>query len=86
MVATDVLILRDLSEGQRVRIARLVMEYTQAEVACLATIAFRELAPAWKQREKITPALVGFLERGWRIPEAKRAAVFKVVALDPGNE
>lgn len=85
MEATDVLILRGLSDGARVRVARLVQSYTQSEVACLATFKFRADCPAWQRLEKVTPALVGFLERGWRIPAAKRRAIFQTLGLEPGD-
>lgn len=86
MEITDVLVLRGMSDGRRVHVARLVQGYTQAEVACLATIEFRATANLWEQHEKVTPALVGFLERGWKIPVEKRAAIFKVLSLEPGDE
>lgn len=71
MNTTDILLLRDMSDGQKVKVARTVKAWRQIDVAVHAGVSV---------------AMVSFLERGWLIPATVRGAIFRVLDLDPGDE
>lgn len=66
MESTDVLILEGLTAARRVRIARVVQDFRQIDLAVKACVSV---------------ALISFLERGPSIPPAKRRAIFDVLGL-----
>ena len=68
---TDILILRDLSDGRRVKVARAIQALRQIDVA---------------SRARVPVGMVSFIERGWLIPPTTRRAIFQVLGLDPGDE
>ena len=65
--ATHVLLLGDLPEGRRVKVARIVQDLRQVDVAAHANVSVN---------------LVGALERGWRVNEKARRAILAVVGLE----
>ncbi len=78
---TDILILKDMPLGLKVKVARTARKLRQMDVAYLATaeLARRDLA-----HFRITPSDVGWLERGWRITSWKRDAILAVLGLEVG--
>ena len=66
-MSTDILILENESDADRVRVARAVKHLRQVDVAVLAGVPV---------------ALVSALERGWTINRRRRRAVFAVLGLE----
>lgn len=70
-MSTDVLFLSDMSDAQRVKVGRAVKGWTQAQTAVYADVP---------------QSMVSYIERGFRIPKARRRAIFEVLGLDAGDE
>ena len=70
-MSTDVLFLDNMTDSQRVKVGRAVKGWTQAQCAVYAGVP---------------QSMVSFIERGFRIPKARRRAIFQVLGLEPGNE
>lgn len=76
-MSTEVLLLHDMSRGRRIRVARAALDLTQAELAAKATFYVREQ----KQKIRITPADVSYLEKEWNIPAHRMQAILHVLGL-----
>lgn len=87
MNPTDVLILEGLTDGQRARVARQVKRLRQSDVAYLATRWLSEhgggLPVHPTDRGLVSVGMVGFFERDWQIPSAKRLAILSILGLTP---
>ena len=78
-MSTDVLLLKDISLGHRVKIARAVAKLRQIDVASMATL---ELERRGLGHMKVTPLHVSRLESEWIISRQRQRAILAVLGVE----